>query len=343
MSIKMFSANSIYNFSSSRSTCSFPLLLPLKTNGGSLFIPNSRNQFKKSVCCSKESEFDFNAYWLGKINSVNKALEATVSLKEPLKLHEAMRYSLLNDGNRVLPLLCIACCELVGGTESTVMPIACAMEMINVPWLMSDDLPCMDNHDFRAGKPTNHKVFGESITLLACYSLFALAFEKFATATKLGVSSTNTVIMLSELARSMLGAEGLSGGQAIELDLYTKDKSVVRIEQVESVYLQKTSIGFEACAVAGAIVGGASEAEINRLRKYCKYTGLVYQIKDDILDHEEDLVAGRASYTALIGKEKSLELIEKLIKKAEDELVGFDSEKAKPLKALLYYIANRKD
>ncbi|KAI5684245.1 hypothetical protein M9H77_05473 [Catharanthus roseus] len=341
MGIRSCLANSIYNFPG-RSTSSFPWLLPLMTNEGiSPFISNSRTQFKKSIRCSNEFEFNFNAYRVEKINSINKALESAVPLKEPLKLHESMRYYLFPGGKRVRPLLCIASCELVGGVESMAMPIACAMEMLHSAVLMTDDLPCMDNDDFRGGKPSNHKVFGEFTTVLSSLSLFALAFDHISKATtKLGISSTNILRVISLCAR-LNGAEGVVAGQAADME--SQGKSGIGIKQLEYIDLLKTSASFEACAVAGAIVGGASEEEINRLRKYSKYIGLLYQIRDDILDLKKDQIADKATYPKLIGMEKSMELVEKLLGDAKDQLVGFDLKKVAPLKSLADHVAYRKN
>ncbi|KAL2531573.1 Heterodimeric geranylgeranyl pyrophosphate synthase large subunit 1 [Abeliophyllum distichum] len=135
-----------------------------------------------------KSIFNFKAYMLEKANSVNKSLEEAVLLREPFKIHESMRYSLLAGGKRVRPILCIASCELVGGQESTAMPAACAVEMIHTMTLMHDDLPFLDNDDLRRGKLTSHKLFGEDVDVLAVDALLLFAFEHMAIATK-GVPS----------------------------------------------------------------------------------------------------------------------------------------------------------
>ncbi|KAF6172280.1 hypothetical protein GIB67_024902 [Kingdonia uniflora] len=139
----------------------------------------------------------FKAYLVEKVNFVNQALDKVVSFKEPQKIHEAMRYSLLARGKCVCPVLCIVACELVGGEESIEMHIACAVEMIHAMPLIHDDLPCMDNDDLRLGKPTNHKVFGEAIAVLAGDALLALAFEHIANAIH-GVSPTRIVRVIRE-------------------------------------------------------------------------------------------------------------------------------------------------
>ncbi|PKI42395.1 hypothetical protein CRG98_037211, partial [Punica granatum] len=124
-----------------------------------------------------QSSLNFEHYMERKVTAVNEALDAAVPLRAPLRIHEAMRYSLLAGGKRLRPIFCIAACELVGGTQSKVMPIACVLEMIHTMSLIQDDLPCMDNDDLRRGKSTTHKVYGEATAILACDGLIALAIE----------------------------------------------------------------------------------------------------------------------------------------------------------------------
>lgn len=163
----------------------------------------------------EHSRFSFKHYMLEKISTINQALDASVPFTNPAKIHESMRYTLLLPGKRICPIVCIAACELVGGTESTAMPSACAMEMIHAMSLMLDDLPCMDNDTLRRGKPSNHMVFGEHVTVLAAYSLLARAFEHIVTNTK-GVSPDKVVRVVYELAR-LIGPEGVVSGQVADL------------------------------------------------------------------------------------------------------------------------------
>ncbi|CAE6155399.1 unnamed protein product [Arabidopsis arenosa] len=164
------------------------------------------------------------SYIITKAESVNKALDSAVPLREPLKIHEAMRYSLLAGGKRVRPVLCIAACELVGGDESTAMPAACAVEMIHTMSLIHDDLPCMDNDDLRRGKPTNHKVFGEDVAVLAGDALLSFAFEHLALATSSDVVSPVRVVRaIGELAKA-IGTEGLVAGQVVDISSEGSDR-----------------------------------------------------------------------------------------------------------------------
>ncbi|PIN22249.1 Geranylgeranyl pyrophosphate synthase/Polyprenyl synthetase [Handroanthus impetiginosus] len=292
--------------------------------------------------------FDFKSYMLEKAKSVNKALEEAVLLEEPLKIHESMRYSLLAGGKRVRPMLCIAACELVGGKESTAMPAACAVEMIHTMSLMHDDLPCMDNDDLRRGKPTNHKIFGEDVAVLAGDALLAFSFEHVATTTK-GVPSERIVRVIGELAKC-IGSEGLVAGQVV--DICSEGMTEVGLDHLEFIHIHKTAALLEGSVVLGAILGGANDKQVEKLRKFARSIGLLFQVVDDILDvtkssHElgktagKDLVADKTTYPKLLGLEKSREFAAKLNREAQEQLVGFDPIKAAPLIALANYIAYR--
>ncbi|KAF3610261.1 hypothetical protein DY000_02049719 [Brassica cretica] len=266
-------------------------------------------------------------YMVNKAKSVNKALDEAVPLCEPaLKIRESMRYTLLSGGKRVRPMLCLAACELVGGQESTAMPTACAVEMLHASSLIQDDLPCMDDDNLRRGKPTNHKVYGEDISVLTADALIALAVKKMAASTSLGVPPERVLQAILEMTKA-LATEGLVAGQAADL---------------------------AGEAVAGAIVGGGSDEEIERLRMYARCIGLMFQVVDDVLDvtksSEElgktagkDLVAGKLTYPRFMGVEKSKEYAEKLNVEAREHLQGFDSQKVAPLLSLADYIVNRQN
>nr|AGU91431.1 geranylgeranyl pyrophosphate synthase [Chrysanthemum boreale] len=294
-----------------------------------------------------ESEFDFKSYMVQKANTVNQALDDAVPIREPKKIHESMRYSLLAGGKRVRPILCLASCELVGGDQISAMPAACAVEMIHTMSLMHDDLPCMDNDDFRRGKPTNHIVYGEEIAVLAGDALLSFAFEHVATATK-DVSAERIVRAIGELAKC-IGSEGLVAGQVVDI---CSEGADVGLEHLEFIHLHKTAALLEGSVVLGAIMGGGSDVEVERLRKFARSIGLLFQVVDDILDvtksSEElgktagkDLVADKTTYPKLLGIEKSREFAEKLNKEAQEQLKEFDIRKAAPLIALANYIAYR--
>ncbi|KAL0360726.1 UNVERIFIED_CONTAM: Geranylgeranyl pyrophosphate synthase, chloroplastic [Sesamum radiatum] len=285
--------------------------------------------------------FNFNAYVVEKANFVNKALDDAVSVKNPPMIHEAMRYSLLAGGKRVRPMLCIAACEVVGGHQSAAVPAACAVEMIHTMSLIHDDLPCMDNDDLRRGKPTNHKVFGEDVAVLAvhCHRHDRGSAEK-------GSSGGG------ELAKA-IGTEGLVAGQVVDLSC-TGNNANVGLDTLEFIHIHKTAALLEASVVLGAILGGGSDEQVEKLRTFARKIGLLFQVVDDILDvtksSEElgktagkDLAADKTTYPKLLGLEKAREFAEKLNEEAKEQLADFDGGKAAPLVALADYIAHRQN
>nr|AAG10424.1 GGDP synthase [Tagetes erecta] len=329
---------------SSFSASNFPQISAILTKEHQSNAPEDKIKETQS-----KFEFDFKSYMLEKANLVNQALDLAVPLKDPIKIHESMRYSLLAGGKRVRPVLCIAACELVGGDGLTAMPAACAVEMIHTMSLMHDDLPCMDNDDFRRGKPTNHMVYGEEIAVLGGDAMLSFAFEHMATATK-GVSSDRILRAIGELAKC-IGSEGLVAGQVVDI---CSEGADVGLEHLEFIHLHKTAALLEGSVVLGAILGGGSDGEIEKLRKFARSIGLLFQVVDDILDvtksSEElgktagkDLVSDKTTYPKLLGIEKSREFAEELNKDAQEQLSEFDPRKAAPLIALANYIAYRQN
>ncbi|GAQ81691.1 geranylgeranyl diphosphate synthase type II [Klebsormidium nitens] len=298
-----------------------------------------------------QDAFDFNSYMGAKAKAVNAALDKAVPMQYPEKIHESMRYSLLAGGKRVRPALCIASCELVGGSMETAMPAACAMEMIHTMSLIHDDLPAMDNDDFRRGQPTNHKKYGEDVAILAGDALLSFAFEHIARATK-GVPADRVLRVIADLGTAV-GGEGLVAGQIVDLDSEGKGNSI-GLETLEYIHRHKTAALLEVSVVAGAVLGGATEDEIAKLRKYAQCIGLGFQVIDDILDvtktTEElgktagkDIDQAKATYPSLVGLPKAREIARDLIQTAIDQLSSFDSHKAAPLVALALYIENRQN
>ncbi|KAF8378610.1 hypothetical protein HHK36_029958 [Tetracentron sinense] len=295
------------------------------------------------------SVFHFGEYMIMKAKRVNKALDEAVPLQHPLKIHEAMRYSLLAGGKRVRPILCIASCELVGGDEEMALPIASAMEMVHTMSLIHDDLPCMDDDDLRRGKPTNHKVFGEETAVLAGDALLSLAFEHVASRT-INVSPDRVVRAIAELGAAV-GSEGLVAGQIVDIASEGKE---VDLSELEYIHVHKTAKLLEASVVCGAIMGGGNAIDVERVRKYARCIGLLFQVVDDILDitksSEElgktagkDLAADKATYPKLMGLEKAKEFADMLVAQAMEELAYFDGGKAAPLYHLANYIAHRQN
>jgi geranylgeranyl diphosphate synthase, type II len=291
--------------------------------------------------------FDLNSYLQQQQILVEQALDQSIAIARPEKIYEAMRYSLLAGGKRLRPILCLATCDLMGGTEAMAMPTACALEMIHTMSLIHDDLPAMDNDDFRRGKPTNHKVYGEDIAILAGDGLLAYAFEYVATQTK-NVAPENIIRVVASLGRTV-GAAGLVGGQV--LDLESEGKSDITAETLSFIHTHKTGALLEASVVCGAIIANANPEDVTRLSQYAQNIGLAFQIIDDILDITatdeqlgktagKDLQAQKATYPSLWGLEKSRLKAQKLVDNAIAQLATY-GVKAEPLRAVANYIVTR--
>ena len=292
--------------------------------------------------------FDLVAYLSERQPLVEAALDGSIRPGYPDTIYAAMRYSLLAGGKRLRPILCLASCELIGGKIESAMPTACALEMIHTMSLIHDDLPAMDDDDYRRGKLTNHKVYGEDIAILAGDGLLAYAFEYIATQTQ-GVSADRVLRTIANLARAV-GAEGLVGGQVVDLESEGKDISV---ETLTYIHNHKTGALLESCVVCGAVLAGATEAEITKLSEFAQKIGLAFQIIDDILDITatqaelgktagKDLQAQKATYPKLWGLEESKRQADKLVTEAKAILAEF-GDRAKPLQALADFITDRKN
>ncbi|CAN6205882.1 unnamed protein product [Urochloa humidicola] len=312
-----------------------------------------------AASASAATEFDFNGYMAERAVAVNRALDAAIPAGEPpATLHDAMRYALLAGGKRVRPALCLAACAVVGGPEAWAMPAAAAVEMVHTMSLVHDDLPCMDDDDLRRGKPTCHVVYGEPIAVLAGDALLSLSFHHMASVGSYPPDvdpekhPARVVRAIGELARC-IGSEGLVAGQVVDLEM-TGTSETVPLERLEYIHLHKTAALLEASVVIGAIIGGGTEEQIERLRKYARSIGLLFQVVDDILDvtksSEElgktagkDLASDKTTYPKLLGLDKSREFAEKLLSDATEQLAGFNKEKAAPLLHLANYIAHRQN
>ncbi|MTF39179.1 geranylgeranyl diphosphate synthase CrtE [Cyanobacterium aponinum] len=295
------------------------------------------------------SPFNLKVYLQEKKEIVEKALDDSLPIEKPEKIYEAMRYSLLAGGKRLRPILCLAVAELLGQTEDVAMPTACALEMIHTMSLIHDDLPAMDNDDYRRGRLTNHKVYGEDIAILAGDGLLAYAFEFVAIKTSC-IPSERIVKVLAILGKAV-GANGLVGGQV--LDLECEGKADVTADTLSFIHRRKTGALLEACVSSGAVLAGASEDDLARLSVYAQNIGLAFQIVDDILDvtatSEElgktagkDISAQKATYPRIWGLDTSRQKAEELIKNAIAQLDIY-GDKAQPLRAIAEYIINRKN
>jgi geranylgeranyl diphosphate synthase type II len=290
--------------------------------------------------------FDFAAYLELSRDRVEIALDASMGPERPESLRDAMRYSLLAGGKRLRPILCLAACELVGGSSERAMPTAVALEMIHTMSLIHDDLPAMDNDDLRRGRPTNHKVYGDAMAILAGDAMLSRAFEMVAVRSA-NVPADRLLRVVGELAL-VSGAPGLVGGQVVDLE---SEGQAVDLETLEYIHLHKTAALLRACVVTGALIGGASDDQLQAMRTYANGIGLAFQIIDDILDVTassevlgktagKDLLADKTTYPKLLGLEASREKALQLVRESKAALDPW-RDKAAPLLALADYVASR--
>ncbi len=264
----------------------------------------------------------------------------------PQRLHEAIRYSVLAPGKRLRPILVLASAEAVGGKPETVMPTACALECIHVFSLIHDDLPCMDDDDYRRGRLTNHKVFGEAMAMLAGDALQALAFELIAD--NAAVVAPDRVVAVIKRIANAAGTWGMVGGQVVDIESEGKDISA---ETLQYIHAHKTGALLTASVLAGAILCGADAAQQQALERYGRSIGLAFQIADDILDivGDQEKIGkpvgsdegkDKATYPKLYGLEESRRRAHAEVASAVASLEGF-GEAAEPLRAIARYIVER--
>lgn len=292
------------------------------------------------------STFKLESYLTERRFQVEKALDASLPVAYPERIYEAMRYSLMAGGKRLRPILCLATCELVGGEMDIAMPTACALEMVHTMSLIHDDLPAMDNDDYRRGKLTNHKVYGEDVAVLAGDALLSYAFEYIAAQTQ-GAEAKQVLDVVARLGKAV-GAAGLVGGQIVDL---ASEGKAVEEKTLTYIHMHKTAALLEVSVTAGAILAGADADTVERLSRYAQKIGLAFQIVDDILDitatSEElgksagkDVAAQKATYPSIWGLEESKRKAEQLVVEAIAELSIFD-QRAEPLSAIARFITAR--
>ncbi len=289
-----------------------------------------------------------SSYLSQKKKIVDRALDACLkkSPETPAELSRAMRYSALAGGKRLRPILCMAAAEAVGGDEKDALPAACALELIHTHSLIYDDLPCMDDDDFRRGKLTCHKKFGESAAILAGDAMLVKAFELVShSSTK--ISDKARLAVVYELSRA-IGDSGLCAGQMIDLQVEGKNISP---KTLQYIHKHKTAKLFTASVRCGALLGNATEKQLQNLTHYGEYIGLAFQIVDDILDvtgnekklgkkSGQDEKKGKNTYPKLYGIEASKKKAEALKNKALSVLRGFD-KKAEPLRGIAEFFIQR--
>lgn len=291
---------------------------------------------------------DLQEYLADRCRIVDAALDEYLPPEErfPYAIFRAMRYSAISGGKRLRPVLALAACEAVGGDLENALPTACAFELIHAFSLVHDDLPALDNDDFRRGKPTSHKVFGEAMAILAGDALLTLAFEIISEPTT-GVPAETLVAVLNRVATAT-GTEGMIVGQALDIESEGKQ---VDLDTLTFIHSRKTGALIEAAVVCGGMLGSASEAQLDAFAAYGRRIGLAFQITDDILDMVgdarklgktvgSDLRKEKATYPAILGLEKSRELAETAVNEALDALRDL-GERADPLRAIARFVVER--
>ncbi|MBN1493354.1 MAG: polyprenyl synthetase family protein [Candidatus Omnitrophica bacterium] len=213
-------------------------------------------------------------------DKVDRRLEALLQkgTTYPHNIHEAMRYAVLNGGKRIRPILTLTCCEAVGGGASDALVTACAIELIHAYSLVHDDLPCMDDDDFRRGKPTVHKQYGEAIAVLSGDGLLTYAFELLA-----GIKPAKSAIRVIRELSTAVGTKGMIGGQVVDIEFSDKKPTLPIMDYIN---IHKTGKLIAASCHAGAIMGNARIRDARALLAYGEYLGLVFQLVDDIIDHD---------------------------------------------------------
>jgi geranylgeranyl diphosphate synthase type II len=293
--------------------------------------------------------FDLGAYMKVQAAAVDVALDRFLppETQRPETLHKAMRYSVFAGGKRLRPVLVIAGAEAVGGTAERVMPTACALEMIHTYSLVHDDLPAMDNDDFRRGVPTNHKVFGEAIAILAGDALLTLAFRLVAdNARTADLGAIQAVV--ADVAEAA-GHAGMVAGQVADLEAEGRQ---VGADTLDYIHVHKTGALIRTSLRVGAMPCGATAEQVRALSVAGANLGLAFQIVDDILDvvasSEElgktagkDQIQQKATFPAIHGIEASRARARSLIAEAEEALTAF-GPRAEPIRALGRFILERK-
>ncbi|MEW6447020.1 MAG: polyprenyl synthetase family protein [Bacillota bacterium] len=278
---------------------------------------------------------DFKAALAEKARIIDQALDKYLppEMAPPGIIHQAIRYSVLSGGKRLRPALVIGAAEAVGGKAENVITAACGIELIHCYSLIHDDLPAMDNDDLRRGRPTNHKVFGEAIAILAGDALLTLGFELLARAGMSdSVSPADGLRVIVEVAVAA-GTEGMVGGQVVDI---TSQEAGGSPELVKQIHQKKTAALFTASVRTGAILSGASEEELRALTRYGEKLGLAFQVTDDILDVVGDTtktgksVGGdtkkrKLTYPGIFGLSAAREHAKKAVDEALAALEGFDS------------------
>ena len=279
---------------------------------------------------------------------IEEALDRLLPKEEahPASIHKAMRYSVFAGGKRIRPILCLEAAAMFSENPVAAVSTGCALEFIHTYSLIHDDLPALDNDDFRRGKPTCHKVFGEAIAILAGDALLTLAFQTLAF---VPVEPQRRLNILATIAQAAGTDRGMIGGQVADLEA---EKKTPDVGTLEYIHRSKTAALIRASIVAGGIAGGATNEDVERLKCFGENIGWAFQVVDDILDVEEssavlgktagkDQAQQKATYPALFGLAKSHEFARELATGAIAELETF-GERANHLREIGEFLVLRR-
>jgi geranylgeranyl diphosphate synthase type II len=267
----------------------------------------------------------------------------------PAPLRDSMRYSLMAGGKRLRPILVLAAAEALGAVSEAALPVACAIEMVHTYSLIHDDLPAMDNDDYRRGKLTNHKVYGEALAILAGDALLTHAFFSVVEASRrYGVPAERALAIVADLAE-YAGARGMVGGQAADM---LGEQGITRLEELTYIHTHKTSDLIVFSLLAGGRIGGASDSQLQALRTFGSGIGLAFQIQDDILDLtgdeaklgkplKSDEKQMKVTYPFFIGLEASQVKVEELTAGAKAAIRESGFPNAERLLQLADYLMKR--
>jgi geranylgeranyl diphosphate synthase, type II len=264
----------------------------------------------------------------------------------PATVHGAMRYSVFAGGKRIRPILCVETARMFTNSLDAAVTAGCAIEFIHTYSLIHDDLPALDNDDFRRGKPTSHKQFGEAMAILAGDALLTLAF---ATLSHAGMEAPRRIEAIAEVSAAAGTVNGMVGGQVADLEAEGKP---INAAQLEFIHRSKTAALIRSAVVSGALAGGAPDEDVERLRRFGDAIGWAFQVVDDILDVQESSAAlgktagkdeaqKKATYPALFGLENSKQFARELAQRAEHELNCYGDRSSRLHEIAEYLITRR--
>ena len=295
---------------------------------------------------------DIHQYLDQQRERVDRYLEQSLpgKLRDPEKLYESMRYSLLGGGKRIRPILTIAAAQALGYDKEAMLPFAAALEFVHTYSLIHDDLPAMDDDDYRRGRLTNHKVFGEGMAILAGDGLLTMAFELCSLVENgNSFSAEQQLAIVRELAMGS-GHQGMVGGQVMDIQAENQD---IELSHLQRIHAYKTGRLIRSAVRIGGIIGEATPTQLEALSGYAEDIGLAFQIADDVLnmvgtreelgkDAGTDEKRGKKTYPSFFGVEGARELGEQCVERAISRLAGFAST-ADPLRRIATYIMSRRN